>query len=174
LQAFFKPKSIPSTTRLAAAADAKALPRRPDPCEPLSDLKPFPRSGAAGADKTGGTGSNPLAEAMKKFTPPPPPPGSGPGLPPEPPQGDGLSVAELPAPPSKPTVAGKLRLVAIVGDRAIMAFDKGAARENKWPQTLTLGPGEQFESVSIVGVNNDSVTIEEDGERQVKTIESVK
>jgi len=95
--------------------------------------------------------------------------------PPEPPSGAGLSVAELPEPPARPSIADKMKLVGIVGDRAILAFsDRELVRENKWPKMVTLGTGEQFESVKVVGVSGDSVTVEEDGERSVKTIPPVK
>ncbi len=170
---FFVPKSIASTTRLAAAVDARAALGRTDPCAMLENYKPFPRVGGKVHSKAE-TSKTEIAAASKekKVTPPPPPPQFG--LVPPPPPGEmseGMSVAELPAPPTKPSLSGKMKLVAIVGDRAILAFsDRSIARENKWPSTVTLGPGEQFESVSMVDVNPDSVTLEEDGERSTKAM----
>lgn len=164
-------KSIPATLRATAIAAAKGIASRADPCAPLRDLKPFPHNApAVSSPKSGGAAQAIASAHMPKLVPPPPP--GGPGLPGPP---DELSVAELPAPPAKPTISGKLKLVAVIGDKAIMSFaDRGAVRENKWPQTVTLGPGEQFESISVVGVNGDSVTLEEDGERSVKTVEPVR
>src|SRR5579875_271384 len=176
----FVPKSIPSTARQEAAVAARLHAGKQDPYAPVGDqLKPFPRP-RAGADLAGlPASSKPPASrtGAGRSIVPPPPPGSGPALvpPPEPPSGADLSVAELPEPPARPSIADKMKLVGIVGDRAILAFsDRELVRENKWPKMVTLGTGEQFESVKVVGVSGDSVTVEEDGERSVKTIPPVK
>ncbi len=177
-------KSIPSTARLVAAADARAAARRNDPYAPLRELKPFPTSGSKLSE--GGTGKveSKLSKGAAGLIPPPPPGNSaGLTLPPPPgnsvglasPPGADLTAAELPAPPPKPSLSGKLTLVAIVADRAILTFcDRGMVRDNRWPETITLGPGEQFESVSLVSISGDNVTLEEDGERCVKTLALIK
>lgn len=175
---YFVAKSIPSTTRLLAAVDARAALGRTDPCAKLENYKPFPRVGGKPqtAAKLGKT-EIALEGKDKKVTPPPPPPAQFGLVPPPPPQdmSEGMSVAELPAPPTKPSLAGKMKLVAIVGDRAILAFsDRSLARDNRWPSTVTLGPGEQFESVSMVDVTPDSVTLEEDGERSTKAMDPLR
>ncbi len=175
---FFVPKSIPSTTRLVAAVDARAALGRTDPCAKLENYKPFPRVG--GKPQTAAKVGKPeiaLEGKDKKVTPPPPPPAQFGLVPPPPPSdmSEGMSVAELPAPPTKPSLAGKMKLVAIVGDRAILAFsDRAIARDNRWPSTVTLGPGEQFESISMVDVTPDSVTLEEDGERSTKAMDPLR
>lgn len=175
---FFVPKSIPSTTRLVAAVDARAALGRTDPCAKLENYKPFPRVG--GKPQTAAkVGKSEIAVEGKdkKVTPPPPPPAQFGLVPPPPPSdmSEGMSVAELPAPPTKPSLAGKMKLVAIVGDRAILAFsDRSIVRDNRWPSTVTLGPGEQFESVSMVDVTPDSVTLEEDGERSTKAMDPLR
>jgi len=87
----------------------------------------------------------------------------------------GIALTELPVPPAKPSLADKMKLIGVIGDRAVLAFsDTQLRQENRWPKTLILKPGEQFETVSVLGVNPDSVTLEEDGERSVKNIEPIK
>lgn len=173
-------KSIPSSNRLTVSAEARALANRTDPCAPVGRYFPFPRVFRAPGSVVeqflaSGKDGKKVPANSSKLTPPPPPPGSGPAFAVPPPPNGELSVAELPAPPSKPSLAGKLKLVAIIADKAVMTFsDRVMAKENKWPRTITLAPGEQFESVSVVGVKGDSVTIEEDGERSVKTIGAVR
>ncbi|HEY9868912.1 MAG TPA: hypothetical protein V6D08_07080, partial [Candidatus Obscuribacterales bacterium] len=172
-------KSLPATPRLLAANEARAGAGRTDPAARLDSYLPFPRVGPG----------SPKPEAAVKGPDIPPPPPAAKVVPPPPPAaalgGDvlapppepeaGLSLAELPAPPSRPSIVDKMKLVGIVGDRAVIAFsDRRAVAENKWPRTITLGRGEQFESVSVVDVNPDSVTFDEDGERSVKSIEPVK
>jgi hypothetical protein len=126
------------------------------------------------------------AEARKHFNDlkPPPAPVGGytmtPGIPNQ--QGMGmqsnsdlLTQSELPAPPEKPSIASKMKLTAIIGDRAIFEFtDVTAASKNKWPKAISLGPGEQFESVSVSSVTPDAVTLIEDGDRSVKELPRVK
>jgi hypothetical protein len=97
---------------------------------------------------------------------PPPPPNTG---------LSSLSLNELPPPPAKPSLARKLKLSAIVGDKAILTFaDKELARENHWPLFITLGMGDQFESLSVVQVDAHSVVLDEDGERSTKNLSPVR
>lgn len=162
-------KSIPATPRMMAVMDARTGAGRRDPYAPNLSYKPYPRVREKEQPENAGDKSEPkqLKQAASRFVPPPPP---GVSLP----SADQLSVAELPAPPAKPSIVDKMKLLAIVGDRAIISFDRLAARDNHWPKTLSLGPGEQFESVSIVGVNKDAVTLEEDGERSVIKLAGIK
>lgn len=108
---------------------------------------------------------------MAKLVPPPPPSS-------EFPKQDSIAnlpISILPNPPSKPTLVDKLKLISILDDRAILCFSNSTIRsKNKWPRTLTLSPGDQFESVSVISVDHDSVTLQEDGERSVKTLERVR
>jgi hypothetical protein len=68
-----------------------------------------------------------------------------------------------------------MKLVGIIGDRGIFSFTDPMLRaENQWPKAITLAPGEQFESVSIVSVSPDAVTLEEDGTRQIKELTRVR
>jgi hypothetical protein len=106
---------------------------------------------------------------------PPPPPLDAPQSLPGSADAGSVDLAELPPPPSRPAISGKLKLISIIGDKAVLAFtDARSVHDNKWPKTITLGPGEQFESLSVADVNSDSVTIEEDGERTVKSLESIR
>lgn len=174
-------KGVPATPRLIASTEARANAGRQDPCSAITGFPLFPRfmKGEA-AD------SEPVVAGGKPDIPPPPP-GKEPFVPPLPPGADGpgvqasadsdlgLSEAELPAPPTKPSLADKMKLTAVIGDRAVLAFTDALMRiGHKWPRSVTLGPGEHFESVSVVSVNGDTVTIDEDGDRSVKTIRPVK
>lgn len=89
--------------------------------------------------------------------------------------GGGLALDELPLPPSRQGISEKLKVIAIIGDKVVLQFtDKNLTYRHKWPTLISLGPGEQFESVNVVSVEGDSVTLEEDGERQVKTMAPIR
>lgn len=121
----------------------------------------------------------PIAKTPKLGAPPsglvPPPPPSDPSLVAGAGGGGmGLPINELPQAPDKPTVADKLKLAAVIGNKVILNVPYNVRQQNKWPATISLGPGEQFESLSVVSVDGDSVTLDEDGERTVKTLASIK
>lgn len=171
-------KNRAATPRLLAANEARAGAGRTDPAARLDSYLPFPRVGPGSPKpEAAGTGADvPPPPPATKIVPPPPAGARGGNVLTPPPEPEvGLSLSELPPPPSKPSIVDKMKLVGIVGDRAVIAFsDRRAVAENSWPRTITLGRGEQFESVSVVDVNPDSVTFDEDGERSVKSIEAVK
>ncbi len=171
-------KNLAATPRVLASSEARMQAGKPDPTLRLRNLKPFPRiRGGGGAGDLGlaDAAQLPAPPVVDKALPPPPPPVAADGLVPPPEPDAGLSLAELPAPPSRPSIANKMKLVGVIGDKAIIAFtDRRQRMENKWPRTITLGRGEQFESVSVVEVTPDSVTIDEDGERSVKSVEPLK
>lgn len=82
-----------------------------------------------------------------------------------------LPIDELPPPPAKPQIADKMKLIAVVGDRALFEFtDSMAQAENKWPKTVSLALGEKFSSVSLVAITGDSATLDEDGQRFLKEL----
>ena len=175
-------KNLPATPLVLAASEARVQAGKPDPFQRVQNYLPFPR----GAGGVGSVASIAAADSgqppappppVEKILPPPPPPvaSGASGLAPPPEPDAGLSLAELPAPPARPSIGNKMKLVGVIGDRAIIAFsDRRMRMENKWPKTITLGRGEQFESVSVVDVTPDSVTIDEDGERSVKSVEPLK
>jgi hypothetical protein len=170
-------KHLAATPRLLAANEARAGAGRTDPAARLDNYLPFPRVGPGSPKPEAAVpGPDIPPPPPTKIVPPPPPAALGGNVLAPPPEPDaGLSLAELPAPPARPSIVDKMKLVGIVGERAVIAFsDRRALAENKWPRTITLGRGEQFESVSVVDVSPDSVTFDEDGERSVKSIEPVK
>jgi hypothetical protein len=65
-------------------------------------------------------------------------------------------------------------VLGVLDDKAIISFPKSMLHKNHWPRTITLGQGEQFESLTVVSINRDGVTIEEDGERTLKPIATIK
>ena len=115
---------------------------------------------------------------------PPPPPKSEKPVPPPPPPGTGGQLAELPIgslpePPDKPLVSPNLKLSAILGNKAVLSVPMQLRVQNKWPAVICLGPGERFEdpangTFSVVSVDQDSVTIEEESERSVKSLPQIK
>jgi len=175
----------PATSRATAVEQARAGAGRPNPFSKIDGFRPFPSRGAAA---TAEPNSAPKSLAGKRaaigpFIPPPPPGvGAIPGgigahesmTPPPPPEGT-LAPNELPAPPEKPSIASKLKLVGIIGDRALFTFTDPILRAKmKWPKDLSLGTGEMFESVSVVNVTPDSVTLEEDGDRSVRELQRIR
>jgi hypothetical protein len=162
-----------------ATAVANAGKGRPEPTLPINNYLPWPtiRLGATpGAMLANGQSKDALFAMVppppkpkkinEKLVPPPPPTEMTDGL-------AGLPIDQLPVPPSRPTIGDKMRVLGVFDDKAIISFPKGMAIKNKWPRTITLGTGEQFESLTVVSVTRDGITIEEDGERTMKPIASI-
>jgi hypothetical protein len=154
---------VPATTREEAERETSVKAGRHDPFAPFgSESSRFGKKG----DK--------FKELQKSLVPPPP--GVSPFAPMPPPPGEGsLAISELPLPPSRPSMASKLKLSAVFDDRAIFTIpDLSARRMNKWPPVIRLGLGEKFSSIRLVAVGVDSATLEEDGTRLVKELEPLK
>jgi hypothetical protein len=176
--------ATPLEVAVAAAAQGKG---RPEPTRPIDRFEPWPTAKGAGSMLAQGK-TDP--SALLALVPPPPPPEKpvkpkkiNEKLVPPPPPAEvtgaggglaGLPIDQLPVPPSRPTIGDKLKVLSVFDDRAIIAFPKALQIKNKWPRTISLGTGEEFESLKIVSVNRDGVTIEEDGERSMKPISAVK
>ncbi len=177
------PEALPATTRAEAVEQARIGAGRSNPFSaPLTQYKKFPlQRGSAHTEVT----VEPVKKKPIKIMVPPPPPGAirpadliphGNMVPP-PPTGDGdmLSLKELPSPPEKPSLSGKLKLIGIVGNRAVFTFSDGLLRlQHNWPHYLTLAAGEQFEGVTVMNISPDAVTVEEDGEKQTKELPRVR
>lgn len=170
----------------AARASARAQTGNKDPFEPVVSTESFPRGSAKVL--TTPTLNDPTSGAskVKQLTVVPPPPGSSdfgnlPGphngfLPPPLPGvltgsalSTGLSLKDLPSPPSRPSTARYLRLTGIIGDKAIFQIkDLSARRSNHWPAQVTLGPGDDFGSLRLVSVSsqNESAIVEEHGRQE--------
>lgn len=167
-----------------AQLDSRSGAGRVDPALPVLGLLPFPRDKKV--ELPGGPLEPPPTIAHEKKPVPPPPPKIDETLVPPPPppsyigpggaagSDGGVPLTQLPEPPSKPTIADKMKLLGVMDNRAILAFPSSMTMKNKWPKTISLGVGEQFESINLVAVNKDGITIEEDGERSVKSLEPVK
>jgi hypothetical protein len=129
-------------------------------------------------------------QASKKVHLPPPPKFSENGLLPPPPPGvvlpntaaqatseagRGVTETDLPEPPEKPLIADKMKLVGLVGEKAFFTFtDSELRRANKYPSTVILATGEQFESVHLISIEKSTVVLEEDGERITKELERIR
>jgi hypothetical protein len=172
-----------ATTMAAAAQAAAAIKGRPEPTRPVDKYDSWP---AKSTQTLASGGKQDPADLLALVPPPPPPEKMKPKkinekLVPPPPPADaaagglaGLPIDQLPVPPSRPTIGDKLKVLGVFDDRAIISFPKSLQIKNKWPRTISLGTGEQFESLTIVSINRDGVTIEEDGERSMKPISAVK
>lgn len=186
--------SYPATKRDEASVTAKQLAGREDPMKGLFERTPYPGPWTKVAQSGGRTTSDDeKAEAEEKAgkegkgsgtVPPPPPPVEATKAPPPPapiaadapPE---LPIENLPQPPEKPMVSPSLKLTAIIGNKAVLEVPFKLRIANKWPSTISLGPGERFEdpangSFSVVSVDPDSVTIEEESERSVKSLPQIK
>ncbi len=85
------------------------------------------------------------------------------------------SVSALPDPPEKPLISETMKLVGVLANKAFFTFtDLSFRRANKFPATVVLSNGEQFESVHLVSVAPNSVVLEEDGERVTKELERIR
>jgi hypothetical protein len=168
---------LPATTRVEAVQRAKANAGRTDPLAPVEGFKPFPR-GATAADAK--ANSNKTSSSSKMLIPPPPG-GLQLQVPPPPNSAssgsatEDLPVSELPVPPERPSIVNKLKLIGIIGQKAIFTItDLSARRVNKWPRSLMLGTGEHFESVEVVSIGADSALLEENGEQTTKRLERIR
>jgi len=188
-EASLVPQQIEATPRSQAAERAKTNAGRANPFSSIADYKRFPSHGPAifehksKIEEADTVAKKSEHEHHGKIAGsgliPPPPPGvqsqlPGPAIQPPPPD-ESLPMSELPMPPSKPSIADKLKLTGIIENKAIFTFtDNALRRAKKWPRVLALSPGEQFETLSVLNVSTDSVTLEEDGERTVKELMRIK
>src|SRR6185369_522161 len=160
----------------------------PAKLNPVSPSTPTPRSEALKLAREGSGRMDPFApcktitsfaenepaltqtkEAKTAFKVPPPPPGFV--APPPPSEENALNFSELPKPPSRVQVAQKLELTGIVGERAIFAVtDPAYIRQSGVARTVSLAPGDRFESVTLQSLAPDSVVLEEDGEKTVRSL----
>jgi hypothetical protein len=199
---------FPATRRTEATAAAKEVAGREDPTAGTFEKTPYPapwtKAGAAAVEED----SKDNADKGNNVKIPPPPPtadnvtaksekshktsGKEVPIPPPPPSGltakgsdagstAQLPIDELPQPPDKPMVTQKLKLIAILGNKAMFAVPAELRQQNKWPATICVGPGEPYSygdsangSFSVVSVDRDSVTIEEEQERSVKSLPQIK
>ena len=172
------PKDIvPATTRVEAEAATKGKVGRNDPFSPIDGFKPFPTHGGRiySVGKKAGI-SLPPPPAGALGVPPPPPNGDAlSGYLAGPPQASSLNLSDLPLPPTRPSIVPKLKLTGIIDSKAIFSIKDIAARHaNKWPKTVKLNVGDQFNAVKLISVSNDSVTLEENGSRTIKELEPIR
>lgn len=160
-------------------AKSLVLAGKNDPFAPLADTHPFPGSfelpTAPGAEQAGKDKGSSTKTSKRKvnseLVPPPPsfgdvPPGQLPS---------GLAFGDLPSPPENQGIASKIALVGIVGDRAIFnVTDSALRRARHWPKTFTLAEGGSFDQLRLLSIQQDSVTVEEGGERSTKSLPPVR
>jgi hypothetical protein len=165
----------PAITKDEALEQARAHKGRPDPFAPLPTPKRFPATGAASEIEAKGEQSASVKHSRFGKVPPiptlvpPPPPGTA-SMP-----VDSIPVNELPLPPDRPSLANKLKLTGVVGNRAFFHLtDNELIMREKLPRDITLAPGEQFQNVKLISVGADFATLSEDGEQIVKNLPAIK
>jgi hypothetical protein len=165
---------FPATSREQALPNARRGAGRADPLAPITGFKPFPSDSEVQSKvvETSVKGALPQTRfnelGGKTILPPPPPVSPVAG------QSD-FPVSELPLPPDRPSIASKLKLTGVIGDKAVFSItDREAIRINKWPTVVMMAPGDRFESIETVSVGADSAVLEEDGERSTKTLERIR
>jgi len=160
------------TTREQALEKARIGAGRDNPFSPITSTSDFPFGSKADVKPVKQTTPASSSFAKTGLVPPPPPvmAGSSAVVP-----GEAKSNLALPEPPAKPRLVEALKLVGIVGQKAVFVFsDRQLRKINNWPRALLLSPGEQFESVNLISVDDHLVTLEEDGMRTTKALEEIR
>lgn len=160
--------SSPPASSSSTTLDTTPAAGRGDPFSPITrGIRPFPSFGAPLHEKK---------RAVKQAIPPPPQsliPPPPPGVPNASEQSSDLPLEDLPPPPEKPSLLAKMRLVGIIDDQALFTLSDTDDNVGR-PYVVTLKPGEQFQTVTLLSVDADSVMVEEDGARTVLTLERIK
>ena len=157
-------KRYSATGRKEARLISSAEAGQKDPFAPIDTVL-----NSAGLDKSAKIDLPPPPETGgdNGLLPPPPAMGGadfGSNLPPEPQADAGISVDELPNPPTSQSLRSKLSLNAILGDKAVLALkDKAYASSHGLKQFVTLGKGDSYESVRLVYLDDARAVIEEEG-----------
>lgn len=87
----------------------------------------------------------------------------------------GIAVDELPLPPEKPLLIPRLKLNAILGDHVVITFkDNQFRKSHGFKKYITLAPGQEFDSIKLIDVSNNSATLEENGEQKTVTMDPIK
>ncbi len=164
--------TIDQTSRGQASADARNHAGRRDPMQPVE--------GATWNRKQANQTIN--SQKPKKGDVPPPPPNM--------PQ---VGMVEMPYPPSRPDASPvhitqapsflkaplHLRLSAIVGEKAIVLVPKELQIQNGWPRSFCLSKGDSIEDakerrIQVASITDDSVILEENGERYCKSLAPIR
>lgn len=171
---------ISATDRGAARLLSRSVSGREDPMNAISSFKPFPRGLASGDSSNPDTMDippPPNTGGMSDLLPPPPPSLAESDLPPPPPSFDagGLASSDLPPPPEDQSLLRMLSLNAIIGNQAVLSLnDRTYRKTHGLKRFITLGPGESFDSVTLVALDRDQAIIEEDGQRSTLVLPSVR
>jgi hypothetical protein len=99
-----------------------------------------------------------------------PPPPYAPSIVPPEYIGYGKSDLAVYVPEVKP-LAQQLRLIGIMEGKAVLALPAGLSAKNDWPRTITMSAGEKFDSIRILSVSNNTVTLQEGEDKSVKGLE---
>lgn len=72
------------------------------------------------------------------------------------------------------TLVDNMILSAVIDNKAIFKIGTDYRREHGLQSAVSLGPGEEFESVTVVSIDGKSVTVSEGMKRSVKTIAALR
>jgi hypothetical protein len=67
----------------------------------------------------------------------------------------------------------RMKLIAIIDDKAMFSFSTGVAKTKRLPETLSLRLGEEFKSIKLLQTDSDAVVLEENGQRITKSMRSI-
>lgn len=107
-------------------------------------------------------------------------------IPPPPPDAtstfESTPVAAAPAPAYAESIRSRVHdgllanmtLSAVIDNRAIFKINPYYRKKHGLPSAISLGPGDEFESVSVVTIDGDDVTVSEGQKRTVKTIAALR
>lgn len=171
------PGGIQATDRGAARLMSKSVSGREDPMNAISSFKPFPRGLASSESSNLDIPPPPDTGGMSDLLPPPPPSLAGSDLPPPPPSFDsgGIESDDLPPPPEDQSLLRMLSLNAIIGNQAVLSLnDRTYRKTHGLKRFITLGPGETFDSVTLVALDRDQAIIREDGQSLTLVLPSVR
>lgn len=173
-------KRFPSVKREVVVAEAKQGAGRNDPMMPFSAGQQFPRY--SNGKLAENSKSTPVEQVVRV---PPPPTIESPQATSSPVNAPKTRPAELatsreiyvcpPLPvPEKPFLGADLKVCGMLDNKVILQLPSWVCRDYGWPATISLSPGEQFNSLSVVSVNGATVTVDEDGDSSVITLAAIK
>ena len=73
--------------------------------------------------------------------------------------------------PEVKPLAQQVRLIGIMDGKAVLAFPAGLSAKNDWPRTITMEAGQKFDSIKIISVSQNTVTLQEGEDKSVKGLE---
>lgn len=83
---------------------------------------------------------------------------------------NGASALGIYVPEVKP-LAPQVRLIGIMEGKAVLSLPAGLSAKNDWPRTITISAGEKFDSLRVLSISDNTVTLQEGEDKSVKGLE---